>query len=164
MCETRAAAGTAETPADPSSGLIFSFEKRFMSLAKSRPLAVAMAKEKAPMAKMARDWGRRKVSAWVLAPTVKPRRIVTMSIMGPRAVRARRSVTPLSFRMFPKKSIPSSGRAPGAMNEHTARPTMGKRIFCSGVAAGAGFIRIRRSFRVVSRRMMGGWITGTRAM
>ena len=36
-CEMRAAIGTADTPADPISGLIFSFRKRFMVLANSRP-------------------------------------------------------------------------------------------------------------------------------
>ena len=84
------------------SGLIlFSFERnRFMNFAKSTPDAVAKANDTAPRMKMKTDWGRRKCSAWVLAPTQKPSRIVTMSIREFRAVFASRSVTPLSSYNF----------------------------------------------------------------
>ncbi len=45
---TRAAIGTAETPAEPMSGLIFFLRKRFMILAMMRPPAVATAKATRP--------------------------------------------------------------------------------------------------------------------
>ena len=44
---TRAAIGTADTPAEPISGLIFSLEKRFMNLARSTPPAVPIPKASA---------------------------------------------------------------------------------------------------------------------
>ena len=47
--ETRAAMGTAETPAEPMRGLIFSFTKRFMNLARSTPPAVPKPKATTPM-------------------------------------------------------------------------------------------------------------------
>ena len=72
-CTSRAEPGTADTPAAPSSGLIFCFRNRFMNLANSRPEAVAMLKATAPRAKMPTDLGLRKTSPWVEAPTVRPR-------------------------------------------------------------------------------------------
>src|SRR5690554_1542517 len=53
-CATRALAGTAETPAAPIKGLTLlpSFKNRFMILAKSKPPAVATAKEMAPSTKI----------------------------------------------------------------------------------------------------------------
>ena len=55
--ETRAAMGTAETPADPISGLIFSFRKRFMTLASRRPPTVLKEKATRPSTKMNREVG-----------------------------------------------------------------------------------------------------------
>jgi hypothetical protein len=53
---------------------------------------------------------------------------------------------------------------PGAIRVQIKKPPMGKMIFsCLVTGRGAG-IRIRRSLRVVNSFMIGGWITGTRAM
>ena len=149
------------------SGLIFFagfLMNRFISFTNSTPLMVAITKLSRPRPKISRDFTEMNLSAWVEAPTVRPMRVVTTSMRGPRAVSARRRVTPLSFRRLPKKSMPSSGRPEGTMKAVMRKPAMGKMIFsfCDTVR-GAG-IRMRRSFLLVSRSMMGFWITGTRAM
>ena len=106
-----------------------------------------------------RNW-----SAWVEAPTVRPIRMVTTSISGPLAVLARRLVTPDSLIRLPKKSIPSSGIPDGTMKAVSRKPMIGKSFFSTGETGRGGFMRIRRSFFVVSSRMIGGCITGTRAI
>ncbi|OAV72094.1 hypothetical protein Barb6_01271 [Bacteroidales bacterium Barb6] len=102
--------------------------------------------------------------ACVEAPTVIPSSMVIVSISGPRAVSARRRVTPLSFNRFPKKSIPSRGRPEGTRKQVSSKPTIGKMIFSVEETTLAGFMRMTRSFLVVSRRMKGGCMIGTNAM
>ena len=57
-------------------------KNKFIILAKIRPDAVAMENATAPRKKIPRDLGVRKTSAWVLQPTVKPRKIVAVSMMA----------------------------------------------------------------------------------
>ncbi len=135
-----------------------------MNFAKSTPPAVATQKESAPRPKIRIDWGVRKWSALVLAPTEKPSRMVTMSIMAVRAVLARRSVTMLSLSRLPKKSIPISTSEPGAIRAQIKKPAMGKMMRSRRETTRGAFMRMRRSSRVVSSFMIGGWMTGTRAM
>ena len=52
LWDKRAAMGTADTPAEPMSGLIFSLTKRFITLAKMSPLAVLKAKAPRPKPKI----------------------------------------------------------------------------------------------------------------
>ena len=87
-----------------------------------------------------------------------------MSMSGSRAVRARRSQTPLSLRMLPKKSIPSSGSPEGTRNPVKRSPKIGKRIRSTRDTLRGGFILMRLSLSVVSRRIKGGCMIGTRAM
>ena len=130
----------------------------------STPPIVAMKNEHAPSTKIPSVLGVRKTDACVEAPTVMPIRIVMMSISWLLAVVARRFTTPDSFRRLPKKSIPSSGIASGTTNVVSRKPMIGKRIFSVEETARGGRILIRRSRCEVSRRITGGWITGTRAM
>ena len=113
----RALIGTALTPAFPISG--FSFlpfgKKRFISLTNKIPLADAMMKARAPRAKILMVFNVRNSEAWVEQPTVRPRRITTISFKLLLAVLASRVVFPLSFRRFPKNSIPSNGKPDGTM-------------------------------------------------
>ena len=166
LLEIRAAIGTALTPALPISGFILlSFErKRFIIFTKSTPLADAMTKAKAPMAKILMVSSVRNSLAWVEQPTVSPSSITTMSLSDVEAVLARRSVFPLSFSRLPKNSMPSRGSPEGTMKVVMSRPMMGKSIFSVFDTFLPGFILITRSFFVVSRRMMNGCITGTSAM
>ena len=135
-----------------------------MNLTKLTPKVVAITNEASPRPKMRTLRPLRKTSAWVEAPTVRPIRVVTISMSGPPAVAARRLVTPLSFKRLPKKSMPSSGRPEGTMKAVQIKPTMGKMIFSRWLTTRGLFILISRSFLVVRSSMMGFWITGTRAM
>ncbi len=162
----RALMGTADTPALPISGLIFLFlgRMRLKSFTNSTPLLEAITKAMKPRKKMKIVCGVRNCEACVDAPTVMPRRMVTMSVSAFEAVFARRVVTPHSRSRLPKKSMPSRGRPEGTTKQVRSMPTMGKMIFSFWLTARAGFILMRRSFFVVNRRISGGWITGTRAM
>ena len=129
--ETRAASGTADTPALPIRGLILlpSLQNRFISFAQHTPPKVATTNDAAPRQKMMSESVVRNTSACVDAPTVRPSNIVTISISELAAVLARRFVTPLSFRRLPKNSIPRRGRADGLMKVVSSRPTIGKITF-----------------------------------
>ena len=166
FCTTLALSGTADTPAAPTSGLILlpSLINKFITLANMIPPAVAIIKDKAPSTKINIDSLVRNTSACVEAPTVSPNKMVTISIRDVLAVSAKRFVTPLSLRIFPKNSIPSNGNAPGEIKVVKIKATIGKMIFSSLLTERGGFMRITRSFLEVNKRMMGGWITGTRAI
>jgi len=157
-CETLALSGTAETPAFPINGLIFcpSFRKRLIILTNITPPKVATINEMAPIIKISSDFAVKKVVAWVEAPTVSPIRMVTISIRGPLAVSASLLVTVLSLSRFPKNSIPKSGSPEGTMKAVRRIPTIGNKIFSSLVTCLGGFIRITRSFLVVSNLIIGG--------
>ena len=101
----------------------------FQIFTKSTPVVVAIMNEVRPRPNMRRDFPVRNLSAWVDAPTVTPISVVTTSTRGPRAVSARRLVTPLSLRRLPKNSIPRSGSPEGTMNAVQMNPTIGKIIF-----------------------------------
>ena len=109
--------------------MIFSFRKRFMNLAPSRPPAVATQNEAAPRTKILMELEVRNTEACVEAPTVRPKMMVTMSIKGLEAVFCKRFTTPDSLMILPKNSMPNSGRAVGLMKVVRMRPTMGNMIF-----------------------------------
>ena len=76
----------------------------------------------------------------------------------------RRSTTPHSFIRLPSIRQPISGAALGSSSAMMTVMTIGKRIRSSFDTGRSVCMRIFRSFSLVSIRMMGGWITGTRAM
>ena len=166
LFEIRADIGTAETPALPMSGLIFLpfGRNRLNTLTKSTPDIEAMINAIAPRKKIFSVSKVKNSEACVDAPTVRPSSITMMSLRALLAVLARRVVTPLSRSRLPKKSMPSNGRADGTTKQVRSKPTIGNMIFSFCDTARAGFILITRSFFVVSRRMIGGWISGTRAI
>ena len=63
------------------------------------------------------------------APTVKPNNIVIVSISGPRAVSAKRRVTPLSFNKLPKNNIPNNGKPDGTKKQVSNKPIIGNITF-----------------------------------
>ena len=75
-----------------------------------------------------------------------------------------RSVTPHSLNRLPSIRQAISGAAEGTSRATKMVTTMGKTIFSVLETSRRGFMTIWRSFFVVSSFMMGGWITGTRAM
>ena len=88
-----------------------------------------MMNARAPRAKILMVFRVRNSDAWVEQPTVSPSSITTISFKLLPAVLASRVVFPLSFRRFPKKSMPSNGRPDGTMKVVSSRPMIGKRIF-----------------------------------
>ena len=125
---------------------------------------VATMKAQAPMAKMKMVFMVRNSEACVEQPTVRPSSITTISFRALPAVFAKRVVLPDSFKRFPKNSIPSSGRPEGTMKVVSSKPIIGNRMRSVWLTWRGAFILMTRSFLVVSRRMIIGWITGTRAM
>ncbi len=156
LLDTRAAIGTAETPAEPINGLIGSLVKAFISLAISTPAAVPTAKAIIPNARIPSVCASRKLLAISLEPTDNPRKIVTMLINAFWAVSLRRSTTPHSRIRLPKQNIPSSGAASGRNKTTAISTTSGKTIFSFLLTGRSCDILIARSFFDVSARMMGG--------
>ena len=164
MLETRAAIGTAETPAEPISGLILVVLKRFMILAMMIPAAVPPENATMPSARMPRVFICRKASADSLEPTVRPSAMVMMLISALREVSARRSTTPHSRSRLPKANMPISGAASGSSMPTSRHSSSGKTIFSTWLTCRSWVMTMARSSGVVSARMIGGWISGTRAM
>ena len=108
--------------------------------------------------------GCRKVEAVAVAPTVMPRKMVTMFISSFWAVLFRRSTAPLSLNRLPSIRQPTSGAAEGSSRLTIMVTAMGKMIFSFLETGRSCSITMERSFLVVRARMMGGWITGTSAM
>ena len=76
-----------------------------------------------------------------------------------------RSTTPDSRMRLPSMSEPTSGVANGTSVPTSSVTPIGKRIRVRRVTVRPPYgIRIRRSAGVVSARMIGGMMTGTRAM
>ena len=106
----------------------------------------------------------RKVFAEVVQPTDRARKMVMMFISSLPAVFWIRSTTPHSFIRLPSISIPTRTAASGTMRETMMVTMMGKMILSVLVTARSCFITTVRSFLEVRAFMIGGWITGTRAM
>ena len=76
-----------------------------------------------------------------------------------------RSTTPDSRSRLPSISMPMSGEALGTSRPVSSVTAMGKRTRVSLETGREVYsMRISRSWRVVSKRMMGGWMMGTRLM
>ena len=162
--DTRAAIGTAETPAEPISGLMVPPERMFISLASSTPPAVPQPKATTPSTTMYRVWGVRKDEPVVVAPTVRPRKMVTMLHSSFWAVLEMRSTTPQTRIRLPSISMPISVAASGSSRETMMVTAMGKMMVSVLDTCLSWPMRILRSLGVVSAFMIGGWMTGTRAM
>ena len=148
--------GTAETPAEPMRGLIFSFRKRFMILASSTPPAVPKPKATTPIARICRVCTLRKVVAVAVAPTETPRKITTMFISSLAEVLVSRSTTPDSLNRLPSIRQAIRGAAEGTSRATNTVTTTGKTIFSRLLTSRRGRMTICRSVLVVRARMMGG--------
>ena len=135
-----------------------------MNLASSTPPAVPKPKATMPMARMARVRGLRKVVPVAVAPTETPGKMVTMLMSSFCTVLLSRSVTPHSRKRLPsiKQAIRGSGR--GHQQSHKDGHHDGEDDLLLLETSRRGFMTILRSSSVVSSFIMGGWITGTRAM
>ena len=165
LFETRAAIGTAETPAEPMSGLTFSFETRLRILAMITPAAVPTQKAHSPSARMPSVVPERNFSHASFEPTDKPSMIVTILMSAFDIVSAMRATEgPTSFARLPSISAPMSGTADGSNTAQSRSTTSGKQIFSIFFTSRSGGILISRSSFVVSAFIIGGWIIGTSAM
>ena len=117
-----------------------------------------------PRARMPSVVGARKDSAFAVAPTETPRKMTTMFIRAFCAVSDRRSTTPHSRNRLPSIRQPTREVADGTSSATKAVTAIGKMIFSFLETVRRESMRMRRSFLVVSARMMGGWMTGTRAI
>ena len=156
--------GTADTPAEPISGLTLPFVTRHISLPSSTPAAVPKAKAIRPRATIFSVSAVRKASALAVAPTEVPSRITTIYIIALDAVSVSCFTTPDSRNRLPSIRAPTRGAVVGRIRQTTMVTMMGNRIFSSLDTGRSCSILIFRSFSVVSRRIIGGWMIGTRAM
>ena len=158
--------GTADTPAAPMQGLILlsPFRKRFNSFANKTPPAVLKQNATRPNARIASVSPFRNFSPSIVAPTMSPRKIVTMLIRGPLAVLLSRCVTPDSRIRLPNISMPISGPLAGMNSTVITQVAIGKTMTAPFETSFACGMSISRSLWVVNSLMIGGWITGTSAM
>ena len=156
FCDTLAAIGTADTPAEPMSGLTLPLVARHISLPNKTPPAVPTAKATRPSPTILSVSTFKNASALVVAPTDVPRMITTMYISALEAVSASCLTTPLSLKRLPSMSIPISGAVEGRISTTTIVTTIGKRIFSSFDTGRSCSILILRSFSVVRSFMIGG--------
>ena len=92
----------------------------------------------------------------IVAPTIKPRKIVTMLISGPLAVLLKRWVTPDSRIKLPNISMPMSGPLAGMKSTVRTQVAIGKTTTAVFETARACGMSISRSFCVVSSLIIGG--------
>ena len=129
MLTTRAAIGTAETPAAPINGLIGSLLNLPKIFAMITPAAVPIENATAPKPRIPKVSTVKKASDDNLEPTAKPKKMVTMLISSFCAVLLKRSTTPDSFIKLPKQNMPTNGVALGNTNIVKNNTANGKIIF-----------------------------------
>ena len=135
-----------------------------MTCPNSTPPTVLEAKAISPRAMILRVFGVRNVFASIVAPTVIPRKIVTVLRISFWAAWFRRSVQPHSRRRFPNIRSPTRGTAAGKSKPQDTVAMIGNRTRSVRLTGRSWAILMPRSFFVVHMRIMGGWISGTRDM
>ena len=157
--------GKALMPAAPTRGLTLPRLAVHSTLPNRMPAMVSRANAKSPRPRMNRVWGWKNVSACIRLPTVRPRKIVDRLASSFDAVLASWATTPDSFSRLPNISVATSGAEDGTRMPMPIVTTMGKAMTAPReTGRGAYSIRMRRSDRVVNRRIRGGWMMGTRLM
>ena len=163
-CETRAAIGTAETPAEPMRGFILPPERRYMTLPPRSPPAVDIINDTRPSAIIFSVLQSRKFCATIVAPTEVARKMVTMFMSAFCAVSESLSVTPHSRKRLPSMRQPMSGAVEGRSRMTKVATTMGKMIFSFFETSRVCSILTLRICSVVRSFMSGGCIIGMSAM
>ncbi len=144
--ETRAAIGTADTPAEPISGLIgFLRETRFINLAIRTPPAVETAKATTPKARILSVPACRNRSPVMVMPTEEPRKMVTTLMISFCAALLSRSVTPHSRKKLPNISMAMSAEAAGTSSTQAMVTMMTKVSFSAFETLRSERMRMRRS-------------------
>jgi len=157
LFETRAAIGTAETPAEPISGLIGSLHSLFISRPIRQPPAVPKLKAISPSTRMPSVSELRNFSQANLEPTDSPSMIVTTLINAFDMVSANRATFgPTSRHRLPSISAPISGTALGSSSEQSSNTVSGKQTFSIFETGRSCFITILRSRSGTIAFMIGG--------
>jgi hypothetical protein len=110
------------------------------------------------------EFGLMIFSGVICEPTPRDSRMETMFISSFWRVFERRSTHPTSWMKFPNASMPISGAAGGRSRIVRIRSMIGNIIFSVFETGRSCGMVMRRSFFVVSSFMIGGWMSGTRAM
>ena len=156
--------GKAEIPAAPISGLILPPVSMHIILPKRTPTAVSRQMATKPRHKTNRVCRLKKLLASIVAPMHKPSSKVTMLVISFSEALFKRSTQPLSLIKLPSMTVPINGAPLGARIEAKMVTTTGKIIlvvFEIGCFLAAP-MTICLSLFVVSARMIGGWISGTK--
>ena len=153
---TRAAIGTAETPAEPMRGLTFPLVTTYRILPIRRPPTVDRMNANTPSAMIFSVSTLRKEEATMVAPTAVESIMVTMFISAFWTVSDSRAVTPHSRNKLPSIRQPMRGAVEGSSTATNTVTTMGKMIFSVLLTSRVCFITTWRSFLVVSSFINGG--------
>ena len=137
---------------------------RFMAFAMSTPEAVEIPKATTPRARIMSVSTCRKRSPDMVMPTLVPRKMVTALMISFCDAFDSRSATPHSRKKLPNISMPMSAEAGGTRSTHKTVTRSANRSFSRRDTERKERMRISRSLRVVSKRMIGGWMRGTSAM
>ena len=159
-----AAIGTAETPAEPISGLMRPPEVLYITTPPSSPPMVDRPKAQRPSTIIFIVFQLRKFWATIVAPTEVARKMVMIFISAFCAVSLRRSVTPHSRNRLPSIRQPTSGAVDGRRRITKVATTIGKIIFSVLDTSRACSILTLRILSVVHSFMSGGCISGISAM
>ena len=135
-----------------------------MHFAINTPAAVENPNATTPRARIDRVSTRMNLSPVIVMPTDVPRNTVTILIVSFCAALLSLSQTPHSRMKLPSISIPISAETSGTRSMQKMVTTNAKINFSSLPTLRRLFMRILRSFWVVSRRIIGGCIIGTSAM
>ncbi len=137
------------------------------------PPATENAKAIKPPTMIPKVLGDKNTSAVIVAPTVSPKKIVAVFIIGPLAASASRLVdVPTSFTRLPNNNIPSNGTDDGTKIATTVPSTIGNDfhrfqilISCfDGNFLSISRILIEKSFLLISKLATSGIMTGTSAI
>ena len=161
FCDTLAAIGTADTPAEPISGFTFPPVTLHISLPNNTPAAVPNANATSPSTTILIVSQFKNASALVVAPTEVPSRITTIYINAFDAVSVSCLTTPHSLNKLPSISMPTNGAVVGRISDTTIVMMIGNRILSSLDTGRSCSILIFLSSSVVRSFMIGGWMIGT---
>ena len=156
MCDILAAIGTADTPADPISGLIFPFDSLDMIFPIRSPPVVPNANANTPIRIINNVLVLRNTSAVALLPTITPRIIVIILISSFLAVFVSLGTTSDYFIKLPSINIPRSGIADGKIIPTIPVTAIGKTIFSVLDTGRSCSITIPLSFLEVRSFIIGG--------
>ena len=163
--DTRADMGTAETPAEPISGFIFSFKKRFMMCTVRMPPKVQTTKVKQPETEDQQRLEAQEYFGLHGGPDRESQKDgddVHQGVLG--GVGQSLDHPALAHEVAEHEHAHQGRHGRDQQNDQDRRRSGERAVFPWPETGRSCRILIRRCSGVVIRRMMGGWIRGTMAM